>query len=707
MKYISKKKTIHRHAPLTALLAIASIWFLEILYSTMDYTGGLLQGTELVAFYLVCCGTLLVVWPLLSLAASGLARAVRWFDSHLWLSRVCFVFEGLIWAGFFQWMIWAPSGGHREWWWLLLPLVVSGALVVWRFPGRAGNSVGATAVASLGAAAWNINLVWAFENQFFTTGFSLEAGRPMLTAVAAVATFVITSIVTHGFFLRPLAQRGVWVPFACMGLSVCLYHVNAAAFVNNYLWAHLRIAGIGVLSAWALGEWITTRILRKPGWNILHYIAPIIGVLSMVAVALVPCSEPAYYAAAVHTRFTRQALELMAHAKNLFVGRARHDAANALTHTGHPITLSAGWSRPPLDGAVLFLLDMKRQKDIPLYRDEPGEMPNTARCFEDGFRFRNAYASSNVTKVTYPGLFSSAYGATRQDHWPDGFNRGPWQKHHRRAVLGSIFKKAGFRTMALVGGYYNVHFFESGREEFKGFDKVLADGPKAKTSEEGMTRLYRQTGGVVPTEGKFLSVVMIQLHNNRHIGFIDSYIGKVCDELKKKGRYDRTVLLLTADHGVQYREHGSKTYGHSLFNEEILVPHILRIPGLKGRYLDTNINSLDVLPSLIDLFGIETEVLVEGKSYLPWLTGSSAKAPLIFSESRTDVQSIAVIDGDYKLIRWQPTGAEAMFHIGDSPKERTSIAASPANEETYQRLSHEIDLFQKTRGAGETFLHRR
>jgi arylsulfatase A-like enzyme len=61
---------------------------------------------------------------------------------------------------------------------------------------------------------------------------------------------------------------------------------------------------------------------------------------------------------------------------------------------------------------------------------------------------------------------------------------------------------------------------------------------------------------------------------------LDAQLGAIIEVLRSRGVLDRTILIVTSDHGEQFGEHGSFGHGLSLFDEEARIPLLIRVPGL-------------------------------------------------------------------------------------------------------------------------------
>lgn len=100
------------------------------------------------------------------------------------------------------------------------------------------------------------------------------------------------------------------------------------------------------------------------------------------------------------------------------------------------------------------------------------------------------------------------------------------------------------------------------------------------------------------------------------IAYLDAHLGRVFDALEKAGVYDDTIIVITADHGELFGEHGLAYHFKALTEEETHVPLIIRYPaGMPpGRRIATTVEVNDVLPTLLDLTGVASDVPMDGDS---------------------------------------------------------------------------------------------
>ena len=87
------------------------------------------------------------------------------------------------------------------------------------------------------------------------------------------------------------------------------------------------------------------------------------------------------------------------------------------------------------------------------------------------------------------------------------------------------------------------------------------------------------------------------------IRWTDEWIGRLMEMLRTKGLLDRTLIVLTADHGEEFFEHGAKGHGKSLYDETIRVPLIVRLPGVveAGLRISQQVRTIDIYPTVLDI----------------------------------------------------------------------------------------------------------
>lgn len=117
---------------------------------------------------------------------------------------------------------------------------------------------------------------------------------------------------------------------------------------------------------------------------------------------------------------------------------------------------------------------------------------------------------------------------------------------------------------------------------------------------------------------------------------VDRAIGRFVAGLVELGLYEGSTLVLTSDHGEEFWDHGDFEHGHTLYDELIRVPLLVKPPaelGLAGRTVEAQVRVLDVAPTVFDLLAIPKPPGFVGTSLLPLMRGEESTPRVAFSES--------------------------------------------------------------------------
>jgi arylsulfatase A-like enzyme len=128
-------------------------------------------------------------------------------------------------------------------------------------------------------------------------------------------------------------------------------------------------------------------------------------------------------------------------------------------------------------------------------------------------------------------------------------------------------------------------------ESLENLIKPIEGSPWANRFEENLT-------------GDAETVLDLKRKYDAGVWQADQAVGRIVDELKTEGIYDETAIIVTADHGESFTEHGILFDHHGLYDPTIYVPLIIKAPGFEGRE-DQFVQHFDLAPTILDLLGIE------------------------------------------------------------------------------------------------------
>jgi arylsulfatase A-like enzyme len=116
------------------------------------------------------------------------------------------------------------------------------------------------------------------------------------------------------------------------------------------------------------------------------------------------------------------------------------------------------------------------------------------------------------------------------------------------------------------------------------------------------------------------------------IRYTDEQLGLLFDDLRRRGRFEDAVVVVTSDHGEEFMEHGSLLHWRIFFRPNLNVPLIVRVPGGLPGVVDDVVGLIDVVPTVVDLLGLPPVPSATGRSLRPLLDGGSLAERPVYSE---------------------------------------------------------------------------
>ena len=199
---------------------------------------------------------------------------------------------------------------------------------------------------------------------------------------------------------------------------------------------------------------------------------------------------------------------------------------------------------------------------------------------------------------------------------------------------------------------------------------------------------------------------------------VDGLIGRLLATLDETGVSEDTLVIFTSDHGEGLGQHGYYSHGLHLYEEQIRVPLIVRPPvrwGWKPHHVQSAVSLLDIVPTVLDLVGAETDPGFDGRSLIPELLDQASGEPdrwLLLQRRRfsrkalrnrghrfTSQQTLHVLRGDGPL-KYLLTGdgTEELYDVVSDPHERQNLASDrPAEAASLSCAAREL-LEERTPG---------
>lgn len=188
--------------------------------------------------------------------------------------------------------------------------------------------------------------------------------------------------------------------------------------------------------------------------------------------------------------------------------------------------------------------------------------------------------------------------------------------------------------------------------------------------------------GVVPSDDQILRDMLMY---DGCIRYVDTQIGRIVATIDEMGLGDNTLLVLTADHGEAFWEHGAAGHGANVYDEAIRVPLIVHYPDTfakSGRVVE-QVAHVDLLPTILEHLGIEDKHHREGTGLLGLIeTGRRPRrenaflpggATLCECTVRRAPGTKCIRTGEWKLIVEPTTSLAELFNLEDDPGETLNL----------------------------------
>jgi len=173
------------------------------------------------------------------------------------------------------------------------------------------------------------------------------------------------------------------------------------------------------------------------------------------------------------------------------------------------------------------------------------------------------------------------------------------------------------------------------------------------------------------------------------ISEVDEYVGQIIQVLKDTDQYANTIIVFTSDHGEWLGDHLRYGKGYPGDDAVTRVPLIIRAPELQsGNITSQIVESVDLLPTLLDLSGIQIPQQLQGESLLPILQGNPGR----YSKNVAFVESNgwkSLRNGQYRYLLHKD-GSEALWDLQDDPGEYHDLANDPHNQTILATCRHQM-----------------
>jgi arylsulfatase A-like enzyme len=303
----------------------------------------------------------------------------------------------------------------------------------------------------------------------------------------------------------------------------------------------------------------------------------------------------------------------------------------------------------PKDFNILVItIDTLRADHLGMYGYKRPTSPNLDAVAAQGTRFANGWAHAPSTRYSMPAILT---GRLPLDVYYDMSLWWPGLDP-KATTIAEYLQPLGFFTGAIT----NYEYFDKKRHMNQGFSEY--DNEDARLHQPVAGKGPEETTGSSSQQQSDKAISFVDRHADQRwllwvhyydphaayvahedakgwkrfgtddeaqydgeIEFTDLHLGRLLQELKDKGLYDKTVIVVTGDHGEEFGEHGFKNHGYHLY--ETKVPLVIRVPGLPGQVAQTAAGHIDIIPTLVNLAGGQRGPDMMGRSLVDVLASTN------------------------------------------------------------------------------------
>lgn len=429
----------------------------------------------------------------------------------------------------------------------------------------------------------------------------------------------------------------------------------------------------------------------------------------------------------------------------------------------NPVVFSPAEEAPA--NIVLISLDTVRPDYLGCYGYEKDTSPALDALAQDSALFLNCFSTSSWTLPAHVSLLTGQSSRQHQVYYPyERFDSST-------LTMADHLRQQGYTTVAFTGGGYLSSQFGFA----KGFDRyqeLLLHGENAIRWDEAEKLAEMANDWIRKNRGKkfFLFLHTYQPHDpyanlspqgksflensaswdqvnmeellqdtgrfqtafsdaekrnikalyEGEVRYTDQmFVKSVLETLKQNGLYSNTLIIVTSDHGEEFFDHESWLHDHSLYNEGIRIPLIIKFPQTRysGKRLDALTRITDIVPTALEFAGIPRAGLeIDGISLIPIVQKNERSERSVFSHlalrsSQDPPSVVSLIRGNLKIIVHRviesPYIESRSYKISDyqvelydlaaDPQETKNLAKESAYRTTCMQMVREIhDLIQET-----------
>jgi arylsulfatase A-like enzyme/Tfp pilus assembly protein PilF len=386
----------------------------------------------------------------------------------------------------------------------------------------------------------------------------------------------------------------------------------------------------------------------------------------------------------------------------------------ALLFIGRSYFKSEPTQAKKIRNVLLISMDTTRPDFISCYGYNKGITPNIDALAAEGILFERTYSPIPYTLPSHSSMLTGTIPPYHGIHDNSGYKLS-----ESNVTLAEILKDNGFVTGAIVGSV----ILDSKFGLDQGFDLYDDNFQNERSPMHIVERQAEETQRIAnqwleknQNENMFLFLHFYDPHLtyqapepyfdmfmpddadpndlgyliSRYCGeiaYTDNCIKGILDKLKDLGLYDSTLIIITGDHGEMFHDHKEVTHGYFIYEGNVGVPLIIKVPGVSTtRRIKNTVGLIDIVPTVCSLLGIDEPLTLQGVDISPYLLEDEPEdlKRHIFMESLLPTKYkanslLGIVNDEYKYI--QTTRPELYDMITDQAESIDLV-------EAYDKVAH-------------------
>jgi arylsulfatase A-like enzyme len=177
--------------------------------------------------------------------------------------------------------------------------------------------------------------------------------------------------------------------------------------------------------------------------------------------------------------------------------------------------------------------------------------------------------------------------------------------------------------------------------------------------------------------------------------YVDYNLSRILDALSAKGIRDKTMIIITADHGEAFGEHDRWGHHPYMYDELLRVPLLVDVPRVEAKKIETQVSLIDIFPTICDVCGIDQPTELQGENLFK-------KENEVELATSSDGKRLAARTIEWKCLWHVAENEFELYNLSEDPKETVDVSSKHPN--VVERLKNEMEKYRDAADATDAEL---